>query len=275
MPRPAHESKIQIEPVVSSSSGERFQALEAPKYHQLLEDDRLFDYCQYAREVHAPVALFDVATTALYDDFERCLDMPIRIAGDHEYAVPENWKTLVPLIQDIVSIEQANNPNWKQYHTYITIDSSSVDAYVQQRHGGLHVDGFQGERIDPKTKITRNYVVSTNGGTRFYPQRFVVADPKVFNVFQGFDIQAETERSITAEEGVVHFMNAYTVHESGFASRKGIRTFLRVTFDLKKFDREGNTQNKMLDYDWQMVERATQDDVRTPDFLDLERSPFF
>lgn len=146
-------------------------------------------------------------------------------------------------------------------------------AAEQQRHGGLHVDGFQGERHEVKHATTRNYVVTTNGGTRFYPQRFVVADPARFNVFEGFDLQAQEDCVVIAQESVVHFMDTYCVHESGLASRAGLRTFLRVTFDMKEFDRLGNTRNTMLDYEWDMVERTVWDEVRTPHWEDINNSP--
>lgn len=236
----------------------------------LPEDERVFDKARYATEVHAPVPV--LPTGDLLDrEFPRCLDMPIRLAGDTTYRLPNEWVPLVPVLGHILAIEHANNPHWADYHTYITVDCSTVEADGQQRNGGLHVDGFQGARIDPKTKVTRNYVATSNGGTRFYPQRFNAdLDDATFNLFEGFDLQAGQPQ--VAPENMVCFMDAYTVHESGLASRDGLRTFLRVTFDLKPFDRFGNTRNAMLDYDWDMVTRTVHETLQTPTWADIEQA---
>jgi hypothetical protein len=234
------------------------------------EDQRVFDKARYATEVHAPVPVLPVGNF-LDRELPRCLDMPIRLAGDTAYRLPDEWTPLVPVIGNILAIEHANNEHWADYHAYLTVDCSTVEADGQQRNGGLHVDGFQGARIDPKTKVTRNYVATSNGGTRFYPQLFNAdLDDATFNLFEGFDLQAGEPQ--VAHENVVCFMDAYTVHESGLAARTGLRTFLRVTFDLKPFDRLGNTRNAMIDYDWDMVARTVHETLQTPTWADIEQA---
>ncbi len=274
MARKPHDPTFTIDASISSSKGltlnPQGKTITNPR---LIEDQDIFSYNKYATKIHMPYPIHQIDVTPLESLWARCLDMPIRLAGQTEYKLPEEWAGLAPLISNIIAQEHTTNPNWVNYNTYITVDCSKVTPSQQQRHGGLHVDGFQGSRIDPKTKITRNYVMTTNGGTRFYPQRFIVADENEFNVFQGFDIQAE--RFETAEENMVYFMDAYTVHESGFAERKGIRAFLRVSYDLKKFDRAGNTHNSMLDYEWDMVARNVHETVKTPNYPDLENSPHY
>lgn len=274
MPKQPHTTEYTIDEVVSGKESVRLTPYAGALEHlSLLEDRRPFTYTRYAEEIHPPVALKHINTDVLNQEYPRCLDMPIRLAGSEDYALPVEWESLAPLITDIISNEHAHNLNWQDYYTYITVDCKHVEPNEQQRHGGLHVDGFQGERITEKTKITRNYVMTTNGGTRFYPQRFIVADPAKFNVFQGFDLQAETFN--VADVNTVYFMDAYTVHESGIAVEAGLRTFLRVTFDLKEFDRLGNTHNNTLDYEWDMVARTAQQDVQTPHLTDIEASPYF
>lgn len=269
-----HDPIFTIDAVVSSKQGVQLSVPStAHNVPRLFEETDNFSYERYALEERAPEPLRFIDTSVLDQRLPRCLDMPIRLAGQEGYALPEEWKALEPLITQIAATEHAHNTNWTDYNTYITVDCKDVQPGEQQRHGGLHVDGFQGERIEEKTKITRNYVVTTNGGTRFYPQRFIVADPAKFNVFQGFDLQAES--FIIAQEGVVHFMDAYCVHESGIVDRAGMRTFLRVTYDLKKFDRLGNTHNSMLDYDWDMVARSVHETLATPHYTDILASPYF
>lgn len=243
------------------------------KNSRLNEDEREFTYERYAEEVHPPI-LVDLGEKLELSLMPRCLDMPLRLAGETEYKLPKEWKDLQATLEKLIAVEHAHNPHWQDYYTYITVDNKPVTVGEQQRHGGLHVDGFQGERIQPKTKPSRNYVATTNGGTQFWPQRFVVADPARFNVFQGFDLQIDGEPFI-AKENQFYFMDAYTVHESGFARFDGTRLFLRVTYDLKPFDRLGNTHNPNLSYKWEMVERNAQDLVKSPRLTDVMASPYW
>lgn len=240
---------------------------------RLLEDSRVFSYETYAREIHPPIAV-DLPIPLGLQELPRCLDMPIRLSGSLDYRLPVDWQALAPTLEHIIAVEHEHNPSWQDYNCYITVDSKTVTTGEQQRHGGLHVDGFQGERIAEKTKITRNYVATTNGGTQFWNQRFIVADPAKFNVFKGFDLQVDGEPFI-AEPDTFYFMDAYTVHESGFAAFDGLRSFLRVTFDLKEFDRLGNTHNPSLAYSWPMVARTAQDEVIEPRLSDILASPYF
>ena len=247
---------------------------QEPKFYneKLQENERVFTYERYFEEVHPPVEIPLGKIDFPYN--EQCLDMPIRLAGESEYKLPTQWKSLQKTLEQLISVEHSHNPSWKDYYTYITVDNRPVKVGEQQRHGGLHVDGFQGTRINPKTKITRNYVATTNGGTQFWNQPFVVADPAEFNVFKGFDLQIDGNPFV-AKPNTFYFMDAYTVHESGFAEFDGDRIFIRLTYDLKKFDRLGNTHNPNLDYDWEMVERTTQQTVRNPKLTDIIASPYF
>lgn len=248
----------------SSAKGLRFGPTGAPAHAALREDPRVFDKARYEQEIHGPVPVLATGD-ALRRAYPRCLDMPLRLKGQTEYSLPEEWAGLASIIQSLVSVEAAVNPAWaRDYHTYLTVDCSMVEPGAQQRNGGLHVDGFQGARIQPKTKITRNYVATSNGGTRFYPQAFNTHwDEEVYDLFKGFDQQVQGEPLVAAED-TVWFMDAYTVHESGFALRPGLRTFLRLTFDCKEFDRLGNTRNAMLSYDWPMVKRDVHATLRPP-----------
>jgi hypothetical protein len=239
--------------------------LDSRPVHSTREDSRVFDKKIYSKEIHSPVLLFQT-NGSLQQELPRCLDLPIRLKGQDAYSIPEEWKSLLPLLARIFKSEHGSNHNWKDdYYTYMTVDSSFVEADEQQRHGGLHVDGFQGSRIQQKTKITRNYVASSNGGTRFYPQLFNTnSDESVYNLFKDFERQAQEPNRkqndfIEVPDNTVAFMDAYSVHESGLATRAGIRTFFRVTYDVKEFDRLGNSHNSMLEYDWKMVRRNAQD----------------
>jgi hypothetical protein len=263
-----------IQAYVSSTRGLRLngdiiasQDIQERTHDRLVEDELVFSFASYL-QTRAPYALPEIAIGCLQRAYPRCLDMPLRLSGQSDYCIPGEWTDLLPLIEGVIRTEEQHNPHWLDYNTYLTIDCSEMRADGQQRHGGLHVDGFQGERITEKTKITRNYVATTNGGTRFYPQPFIVVDEDRLNVFHGFDLQAG--EPVIADENCIYFMDAYCVHESGFASRDGLRTFLRITYDLKPFDRLGNTHNSMIDYDWEMIPRNVHATLASPTLADLK-----
>lgn len=267
-----HDPTFSLEHYISSGQGTVIVSDGIASHHPAIDENpNVFSFEAYQEPHELPHALPHISTDPLVGYHQRCLDMPIRLSGQKEYCVPEEWSSLVPMIREIIATEHVHNPNVFDYNTYITVDSKMVQPDEQQRHGGLHVDGFQGARIDPKTKITRNYVATTNGGTRFYPQPFIVVDENRYNVFQGFDLQAKDY--VVAKENTVYFMDAYTVHESGLASHEGVRSFLRVTYDLKIFDRLGNTRNSMLDYNWTMEARNVHETVETPTLNDILNSP--
>lgn len=267
-----HDAKI-----VETFASNEYVTLERTKAeftnNSLNEDQRPFAYERYATEVHPPIEI-ELKELLKLEEMPRCLDMPLRLAGETEYRLPLDWLAIKGVLEKLVSIEESHNPNWRDYNTYMTIDAKDVTVGEQQRHGGLHVDGFQGTRIVNKTKVTRNYVATSNGGTQFWPQRFVVADPEKFNAFKGFDLQVEGEPFV-AKPDRFYFMDAFTVHESGYAEFDGKRVFIRLTYDLKEFDRLGNTRNPNLDYDWSMVARNAQDLVEDPRLTDIIASPYF
>jgi hypothetical protein len=248
----------------------------------LAEDPRVFHPIYHETAVHVPHEVVNVAgdpdlAPVLDLAFQDCLSMPIRLAGQDVYSVPDNWAGLAPVLQHLVDVEHANNPNWVDYHAYLTVHySPDIAPGVQQRRGGAHTDGFQGSRQDRKGKTGRNYVMVTNGGTRFYRQTFVAAlDPARLNVFEGFDVQIRKDGngvpvSESAAENIVYFFDGYTVHESGLASRLGSRLFLRLTFELAALDSPLNTRNGMLPTEWERFDYDIRTDLVTPTLADIE-----
>ena len=252
----------------------------------LTADTRLYDAMLHTKEVHAPVALrhptssrpgawLESRGTCLEGPYLDCLDLPIRLAGQDDYAIPFEWHGLLPVITDILLAEHANNPGWRDYNAYLTVhfDADLPEGAVQ-RNPGAHTDGFQSDRHGDAKLGARNYVLVTNGGTLFYPRLFLVPDPDVFNIFEGFDLQLaaepEDERTLlVGAENQVFFFDGYAVHEAGATSRRGSRLFLRVAFETLRFDRAANTHNAMLDYEWEPYHGDRRETLLTPTWDDL------
>lgn len=195
----------------------------------------------------------------------RTLDMPIKFPGT-DYRLPLELVQLQGVLETIIGFEHAINPHADEYYAYVTVDQGMVRQGEMQRKGGLHVDGFQGARIQPKTYINRSYVVADMVPTVFYDQPFQTAhmDETRHNFFLDFDRQAQEGCVWRPEPFEIVLMDAYTVHRSDSAKQECFRTFLRVSYDVKIFDRLGNAHNPLFDYQWEMMARDTQAHLIAP-----------
>ena len=264
----------------SSSNGVRLQA--SPKdslgNSSQVKDKVPYDILEHERRIHVPIPLFSLSDyPEILSEHHDCLDLPIRLSGQDDYSIPEEWTLLIPIIQKVIDIEHSNNPFWKSYNTYLTIQySKEIKANVQQRNPGAHTDGLQSIRHGKPALPARNYVAVTNGGTLFYPQTFVAnLDLDVFNIFEGFDLQLNRDedgnkKHDIAEELLMYFFDAYTVHESGVANRDGARLFFRLAWEELRFDRAVNTHNNMLNYNWQPYHGDKRRELVTPTLKDIQ-----
>lgn len=268
-------------PIQSSKHG----TILTPNFHtnhtinpKIEEDPRVFNNLYHETEIHTPIHT-GLTLTPPETIVKDCLDMPIRLKNSKTYSIPEDWKQYNPIFQQLIDMEAAHNPNWEEYYTYLTVHyTPNLAPGEQQRHAGCHTDGFQGIREPIRTKTSRSYVAVTNGGTRYFPQTFVAnLDAGKFNIFQGFDLQVQKNEQNQpkyeiADENTFYYFNAYTVHESGEAVRNDARLFIRLTWEMKLFDRAGNTKNNMLNYNWPPVTYDVRQNLQTPTLKDIENA---
>lgn len=189
----------------------------------------------------------------------RILDCPIKFPGS-DYKLPKEAAQFDEVLSKMLSFEHRINRNVQAYYAYLTIDQGWVKKGELQRRGGCHVDGFQGARIYPKRAINRSYIAYDCVSPIFYCQPFYVAhlDERYVDFFDEFDCQALKAGEVFFDPYRILLMNAYTVHKAKPSERDQYRTFIRLSYDVHKFDRLGNTHNPMFDYKWDMVARDTQ-----------------
>ncbi|MBI3633563.1 MAG: hypothetical protein HY226_04695 [Candidatus Vogelbacteria bacterium] len=190
----------------------------------------------------------------------RTLDMPIKFPGS-EFRVPKEFRQLFPLIQRIANYERVINKScYDEYYCYMSVDQALVKAGVLQREAPAHVDGFQGARWNPKVRCNHTYVISDALPTAYYHQPFELddLDEARHNFFWEFNRQV----AMTNSEFVwypaqyeLNLMDCYTVHRGVEAEVDTYRTWVRLSFEVRTFDRLGNTHNPMFNYNWKMVER--------------------
>lgn len=187
----------------------------------------------------------------------RCLDMPIKMAGSNDYRIPFELIQFREALSEIIAWENSHNSAVKDFYAYITVDQSTLGDKKYHREPGLHVDGYQGARINPKTWCDRSYIVNDCDCPVFWNQAFEsveTLDDSKKNIFYEFDRTGHYSAKIKTVPYDIYFMDSYTVHSAEPAlSQK--RTFLRLTFSVKQFDRLGNSHNNCFDYKWEMFER--------------------
>jgi len=190
----------------------------------------------------------------------RCLDMPIKFPGS-DFRVPAEFDQLRPVIARVANFEAAINPDcFDEYYAYLTVDQGEVKPGTLQREAPCHVDGFQGARWRPKVRINHSYVAGDVLPTSYYlqPFDFTGLDEARHNFFWEMNRQVALTGSAHAwqpEPFELNLIDAYTVHRGTAADQPTRRTWMRLSFEVRKFDRLGNAHNPMFRYAWPMVPR--------------------
>lgn len=189
----------------------------------------------------------------------RVLDMPIKFPGTG-FRVPSVFAQLREVIERVAHYEAAINPQIADYYAYLTVDQGPVKPGTLQREAPCHVDGFQGARWNPKVRINHTYVVGDVLPTTYYVQPFDLMhlDETRHNFFWEMNRIVAQDRAAHAWQprpGELNLIDAYTVHRGTEATVPTYRTWIRLSFEVRVFDRMGNAHNPLFDYDWTMVPR--------------------
>lgn len=186
------------------------------------------------------------------------LDMPIKVPGS-DIRLPEDLRDrgLEEIIDRCVEFEKSINAGYDEYYLYLTVHQSDVEASKTQRRAGAHIDGMQGERYPEKFEVCHSYLVNDAVPTRFYVQEFPSDLCELTqNWFYEFDRVKDADRAVMSENLEINLMTAYNVHESTEALEDVRRTFVRLEFSKKQFNRVENTVNELFDLNWTYEERG-------------------
>ncbi len=190
----------------------------------------------------------------------RTLDMPIKFPGSN-FRIPKSLEQFRHTIEKIAHFEAAINPDcFDEYYCYMTVDQGMVKPDTLQREAPCHVDGFQGARWNPKVKINHTYVLGDSIPTTYYVQPFDLRhlDEAKHNFFWEMNnivAKDKSKHAWTPANGEINLIDAYTVHRGSEAIELTFRTWIRLSFEVRKFDRLGNAKNPLFKYDWEMLPR--------------------
>ena len=212
------------------------------------------------RPVSLGVLTADQLATFSREGVERTLDMPIKFPGSN-FRIPSSLSQFKEVIEIVANYEASINKEcFDEYYCYITVDQGWVRPETLQREAPCHVDGFQGARWNPKTKINHTYVIGDKIPTTYYIQPFDLRalDEAKHNFFWEMNnivAKTKSEFAWTPQNGEINLIDAYTVHRGSEAEELTFRTWVRLSFEERKFDRLGNAHNPLFNYKWEMVVR--------------------
>lgn len=219
------------------------------KFHQTRTPIKVDTLNQYERE------LMDIKNDI------RILDMPIKFPDSNEFRIPEELRQFIPIFQKIINIEYSINNRMSEYYCYLSVAQNVVRQGTLHREAPCHVDGFQGALWNPKVEINHTYTVENGIPTTFYnqPFDFSLLDDKKHNFFWEMNRQValtNSQYAHTFDPYDIVLMNAYNVHRGSECQEKEkYRTWIRLSFEKRIFNRLGNTHNPMFEYNWNMIPR--------------------
>lgn len=173
------------------------------------------------------------------------LDCAIKAPGTPYYTL--SIKPCDTLFKDIFKYCHNLSINLTDYYAYLTIHQGLAIKGSTFRRGGLHVDGFQGARVHPKVRGDFSFIIISAFPTYFYHQSWKVShlDIATDNFFSHFEQQVNTN-PIQFSPGDIILCSPYTVHASPPITQSVPRTFIRLTYSVRQFNRYGNTINYRL-----------------------------
>jgi hypothetical protein len=174
----------------------------------------------------------------------RVSSLAVKFPGT-KYRLPNELNALTPALVQAAGFEQAINPDLDRYYAYLTAERTWVEGGQVQRGPAIHSDGIQGPRIQPKAPVERGYLAVDCWPPRFFTHGFDVTgvDPDQHLLDRMFTAQADSERSIVVPINTLIAFDSYAVHQAVSADRSGWRSFVRIAFSTRKYDRLGNTIN--------------------------------
>src|SRR3989344_3102009 len=253
---------------------ERVIALNPDQDPITLFNEETWDIRRFSEGNHLPVKLGDIANRTEFS--EQCgirvLDMPIYIPGQG-WAIPENLSQFKEAIEMAAIHEAVVNPDIDDYYVYITVDQKTVVPGKTQRRAGWHSDAYitdeTGRQLDVKAEnavdikrqdgrlVDRTYIASDGLPTWFLPGPFPIeGDPQDCDqVLNNFDKMAEGQEPITYPSYMLSVLDPYDVHTSApnLTGEEVKRTFIKISFSKQIYNREVNTRNPLLEYNWVMV----------------------
>lgn len=180
--------------------------------------------------------------------------LPIKLAGQTKPIVEKRLKCFEELIGNICCdfVGEFGLDRFVNNYIYLTAKKMYQVNGCSFNRKGYHSDGFLTDDI--------NYVWCDKNPTVFNFSKFnLTLDDSVS--LQEMEEQADENRIETYPENSLLRLNQYNIHRVSNLESLCLRTFVKVSFSLDKYDLKGNSKNHLLDYDWKMRERKSERNI--------------
>lgn len=168
------------------------------------------------------------------------LYLPIRMRGSDVIKIPPRLDIFRPLIKRVANIEPRDT------YLYITAKHLYVTPGNPGNRPGWHSDGFLTSDV--------NYIWYDSLPTVFCVQGFDVTPEHGVSMRQ-FEEQVRAENFVTFPPGNLLRLTQAHIHRTPDFDKGQVRTFVKITSSVDRYNLEGNSHNYMFDYDWKMFPR--------------------
>lgn len=223
------------------------------------------------KQINLPIKIAPLQTMTEKQAFNSPLtaqvfDMPFYMP-EQGYKIPQELAPYVPFLAKCVAAEALANPKIKHYNAYVTIDCGVVAPQAFARRQGLHLDGFltSANRLSHPGKTLwgdNTYIMSSQKElmTEFYPGPFDLSYVDTDSPQAVLDALASQGKHMSYIQGdayCLYRMNTNNVHavHPNLTGTYLLRTFMKVTFSERLFNRSGNTINPLLNYRYTYIPR--------------------
>lgn len=232
---------------------------------------KLWDIEEF-NKVNLPEVIGQISNKEAFSKFNniRVLDMPIYMPGQG-WGIPNDITQFLEPIELACKSEERFGNFFKDHYVYITVDQKVVEKGNTGRRAGAHSDAYiesklTGNQIDltfenadiikqEEGEVSHTYIVTDIFPTEFFDAKFPLEKTDCDSAMQTFDEIAKQSKVITYPTYTLLRLDPFIVHQAAIATETARRTFVKISFSRKQYNREGNTHNDLFDYNWKMAKR--------------------
>lgn len=177
--------------------------------------------------------------------------LPIKLAGHTKPIMEDRLSCFSELIGMILCdfIGVYGLDKYIESNIYLTAKNLFQKKDCSYNRMGYHSDGFMTNDI--------NYLWCNKFPTVFNIGEFDITPDDTLSL-QDMEEQALPENDISFPENSVVRITQDHIHRVAQVTEDGLRAFVKVSFSTGIFNLKGNSHNYMLNYKWDMIDRALQ-----------------
>lgn len=178
-------------------------------------------------------------------------DMLLKLPGETECAIEKRLMQYHEIIASAINnfIENFGISAYRNHHVYISAKNLFQKKGSSFNRMGWHCDGFMSNDV--------TYIWSDKNPTVFNFSEFKLSQDHSLSMRE-MQEQADEKNNMCYDNFTLVRINQYNVHKVADVLEDGLRTFIKISFSLDKFDLKGNAINYDLDYKWDFKPRATE-----------------